>query len=118
MRQLIRQVTTVADEFSSLDELEPVDRTSIVDSVIERLEGLILDRLDPGETLPSEGALAQAFGVSRLSIREATRALEARGLLEIRQGKRPTVAAPNGALVGDFFKIAVRRDPRAVPDLL
>jgi GntR family transcriptional repressor for pyruvate dehydrogenase complex len=108
----------VADGFPSLDELEPVDRTSIVGSVIDRLEELILDRLEPGEALPSEGALAQAFGVSRLSVREATRALEARGLLEIRQGRRPTVAAPNGSLVGDFFKIAVRRDPRAVADLL
>jgi GntR family transcriptional repressor for pyruvate dehydrogenase complex len=51
-------------------------------------------------------------------VREATRALEARSLLEIRQGRRPTVAAANGALVGDFFKIIVRRDPRAVFDLL
>jgi DNA-binding FadR family transcriptional regulator len=56
--------------------------------------------------------------VSRLTVREATRALEARGLLEIRQGRRPTVAAPNGALVGDFFQIAVRRNPRAVFDLI
>jgi len=101
-----------------MDELEPVDRTAIAASVIERLEALIFDRLEPGEALPSEGKLAEALGVSRLTVREATRALEARGLLEIRQGKRPTVTAPNGALVGDFFKIAVRRDPRAVLDLL
>jgi GntR family transcriptional repressor for pyruvate dehydrogenase complex len=53
-----------------------------------------------------------------LTVREATRALEARGLLEITQGRRPRVAAPNGALVGDFFKLAVRRDPRALLDLL
>jgi len=102
----------------SLGELEPVERTSVVDSVIEQLEGLIFGGLEPGETLPSEGELAEALGVSRLSVREATRTLEARGLLEIKQGRRPRVAAPNGALVGDFFKIAVRRDPRALLDLL
>src|SRR5919198_907377 len=102
----------------SLQELEPVDRTSVVDSVIEQLEGLIFGGLEPGEALPSEGKLAEALGVSRLTVREATRALEARGLLEIRQGRRPRVAAHNGALVGDFFKIAVRRDPRALLDLL
>jgi GntR family transcriptional repressor for pyruvate dehydrogenase complex len=39
-------------------------------------------------------------------------------LLEISQGRRPTVAAPNGAVVGDFFQTAVRRDPRALLDLL
>ncbi len=102
----------------SLEELEPVDRTSVVGSVIEQLEGLIFGGFEPGEALPSEGKLAEALGVSRLTVREATRALEARGLLEITQGRRPRVAAPNGALIGDFFKIAVRRDQRALLDLL
>jgi DNA-binding FadR family transcriptional regulator len=86
--------------------------------VIERLENLVFDRLQPGDTLPSEGKLAQEIGVSRLTLREATRTLQARGLLEISQGRRPTVAAPNGTLVGDFFETAVRRDPRALLDLL
>src|SRR5919201_2224224 len=99
-------------------ELEPVDRTSVVGSVIEQLEGLIFGGLEPGEALPSEGKLAEALGVSRLTVREATRALEARGLLDISQGRRPRVAAHNSALVGDFFKIAVRRDPRALLELL
>jgi DNA-binding FadR family transcriptional regulator len=103
---------------SSFEELEPVDRTSVVDSVIERLEGLIFGGLEPGAALPSEGKLAEALGVSRLTVREATRTLQARGLLEITQGRRPTVAAPNGALLGDFFETAVRRDPRALLDLL
>jgi GntR family transcriptional regulator, transcriptional repressor for pyruvate dehydrogenase complex len=108
----------MADTFSALDAVEPVGRTSVVDSVIDRLESLVFDSFEPGDTLPSEGQLAEALGVSRLTVREATRTLEARGLLEIRQGRRPTVAAPNGALVGDFFQIAVRRDPRALLDLL
>src|SRR6266566_6344320 len=108
----------MTDKSLSLEELEPVDRTSILDSVIEQLEGLIFGGFEPGEALPSEGKLAEALGVSRLTVREATRTLEARGLLEIRQGRRPTIAAPNGAVVGDFFKLAVRRDPRALLDLL
>ena len=101
----------------AVDEL-PSARTSVVDSVIDALEELIFSGLEPGEALPSEGRLAERLGVSRLSVREATRTLEARGLLEIRQGRRPRVAAPNGALVGDFFKTALRRDPRALLDLL
>jgi GntR family transcriptional repressor for pyruvate dehydrogenase complex len=101
-----------------LEEIQPVDRTSVVDAVIERLEEMIFAGLEPGETLPSEGQLAEALGVSRLSVREATRTLEARGLLDISKGRRPRIAAPNGALVGDFFKTAVRRDPRALLDLL
>jgi GntR family transcriptional repressor for pyruvate dehydrogenase complex len=103
---------------TTLEQLRPVAGGSVVDGVIERLEELIFSRLEPGEALPSEGQLAEALGVSRLSVREATRALEARGLLEISKGRRPRVTAPNSSLVGDFFKSAVRRDPRALLDLL
>jgi GntR family transcriptional repressor for pyruvate dehydrogenase complex len=108
----------MTDKSVSLEELEPVGRGSVLDAVIEQLEGLIFNGFEPGDTLPAEGKLAEALGVSRLTVREATRSLEARGLLEITQGRRPRVAAPNGALVGDFFKSAVRRDPRALLDLL
>jgi GntR family transcriptional regulator, transcriptional repressor for pyruvate dehydrogenase complex len=87
-------------------------------SLVEQLEDLIFDHFEPGDTLPSEGQLAQTLGVNRLTLREATRSLQARGLLEISQGRRPTVAAPNGTVVGDFFQTAVRRNPRALLDLL
>ena len=106
------------DKSSSLAAAAPAGRASVLESVIERLEGMIFDSFEPGDMLPSEGKLAEALGVSRLTVREATRTLEARGLLEIRQGRRPMVAAPNGTLVGEFFKSAVRRDPRALLDLL
>jgi GntR family transcriptional repressor for pyruvate dehydrogenase complex len=108
----------MTDKLLSFGELEPVGRTSVVESVIERLETLIFDGFEPGAALPSEGKLAEALGVSRLSVREATRTLAARGLLEISKGRRPRVSVPSGSLVGDFFQIAVRRDPRALLDLL
>jgi GntR family transcriptional repressor for pyruvate dehydrogenase complex len=108
----------MTDKLLRLEALEPAGGGSLLDSVIERLEGLIFDSFEPGDTLPAEGKLAEALGVSRLTVREATRSLEARGLLEITQGRRPRVAAPNGTLVGEFFRSAVRRDPRALLDLL
>jgi GntR family transcriptional regulator, transcriptional repressor for pyruvate dehydrogenase complex len=108
----------MTDKSLPLAELQPVGRASVVDSVVERLEEMIFSRFEPGETLPSEGQLADALGVSRLSVREATRTLEARGLLDISKGRRPRVAVPDGSLVGDFFRTAVRRDPRALLDLL
>src|SRR6266542_5944046 len=108
----------MTDKSLRLEAVEPTGGGSLLDSVIERLEGLIFDSFEPGDTLPAEGKLAEALGVSRLTVREATRTLQARGLLEVTQGRRPRVAAPNGALLGDFFEIAVRRDPRALLDLL
>jgi GntR family transcriptional repressor for pyruvate dehydrogenase complex len=108
----------MTDRSLSLQAVEPVGGAPVLGSVIRRLEELIFESFDPGDTLPAEGKLAEALGVSRLTVREATRSLEARGLLEIAKGRRPRVAAPNGALVGDFFRSAVRRDPRALLDLL
>jgi len=47
----------------------------------------------PGERLPSERELVETFGVSRVSVREAIRSLEAVGLVRVHQGR--------GAFVSD-----------------
>lgn len=41
----------------------------------------------PGERLPSERELVETFGVSRVSVREAIRSLEAVGLVSVYQGR-------------------------------
>ncbi|UXN75232.1 winged helix-turn-helix domain-containing protein [Devosia sp. A8/3-2] len=48
---------------------------------------MILGELVPGTSLPSEAELAGRYEVSRLTIREAVKLLEGRGLLEA--GPRP-----------------------------
>ncbi|MGD2013823.1 MAG: FadR/GntR family transcriptional regulator [Desulfobacterales bacterium] len=56
-------------------------------SIVEQIRDAIFSgELIPGDRLPSEKDLAEDFGVSKASLREAFRALEALGLLEIRQG--------------------------------
>jgi GntR family transcriptional repressor for pyruvate dehydrogenase complex len=86
--------------------------------VVQRLEDLVLGDLEPGAALPSEADLAVRFGVSRLTVREAARSLQARGLVETRHGRRTVVAHPNPGPIGGFFTAAVRRDPRRLLDLL
>lgn len=69
-------------------------------SVTERLERLIHERhLEPGDRMPSERELAEQFGVSRTVVREAVRALVARGLLEVRAGSGTLVKAPTARTV-------------------
>lgn len=46
----------------------------------------LLAHSEPGTALPSEPALAEQFGVSRATLREAMRGFEDRGLIERRQG--------------------------------
>ena len=47
---------------------------------------IIESQIEPGARLPSERALAERFGVSRVTISEAIRSLEQRGLVERRVG--------------------------------
>src|SRR5215831_20253284 len=55
--------------------------------IVAHIERAIYDgRLASGDRLPSERELGRRFGASRVAVREALRALEHRGLLEVRQG--------------------------------
>jgi GntR family transcriptional repressor for pyruvate dehydrogenase complex len=94
------------------------EAVSITDTVVQRLEDLVLGELETGAELPSEAELAARFEVSRLTVREAARSLQARGLVETRHGRRTVVAPPNAAPIGGYFTAAVRRDPRQLLDLL
>lgn len=59
----------------------------ISQNIVQQIRQAILrGDLQPGHRLPSEKELADNFGVSKASLREAFRALEALGLLEVRQG--------------------------------
>lgn len=91
---------------------------NLTETVVERIEDLVFSDLTPGTELPSESDLAATLGVSRLTVREATKSLQARGLLEVRQGRRPVIAHLTAGPIGDFFTSAVRRDPRRLLDLL
>jgi GntR family transcriptional regulator, transcriptional repressor for pyruvate dehydrogenase complex len=65
------------------------------DDIAEQIkESILKKRFKIGERLPSERALAEQFGVGRLTIREAIRNLEAKGFVKVRKG------CEGGALVG------------------
>lgn len=60
----------------------------VAEAVADRIRVLILDGTFPaGQPLPAERALAEWFGVSRGSIRDAFRTLETIGLLVTRHGQ-------------------------------
>jgi GntR family transcriptional regulator, transcriptional repressor for pyruvate dehydrogenase complex len=68
--------------------LEPIKNTRIYEEIVRQVRALISDgRLKSGDRLPPERDLAEQFRVSRTSVREALRALESRGLIEIQAGE-------------------------------
>jgi GntR family transcriptional repressor for pyruvate dehydrogenase complex len=76
----------------------------ISEEIVERVKNALRDgRLQPGDRLPPERELTTRFGVSRMSVRDALRILEASGLIEIRVGARggAFVRAPGSAVVGE-----------------
>ena len=74
--------------------LRPIDNTSIVQQVIDRLTyAMIYKELRPGDKLPTEMELAASFGVGRNSIREAIKILVSFGVLDIRRPEGTFVAS-------------------------
>ncbi len=68
--------------------LEPIRKTRLAEEIADRIRVLILDGTFPDrQPLPGERLLAERFGVSRGSIRDALRMLETIGLLETRHGQ-------------------------------
>lgn len=69
---------------------------SLTDRIrLEIMRFLEDNRLSPGERLPSERELAAVLGVSRPSVREAVRSLQAEGRLIVRHGQGVFVAEPS-----------------------
>jgi GntR family transcriptional regulator, transcriptional repressor for pyruvate dehydrogenase complex len=96
----------------------PSDGLSLTDNVAEKLSRHIAEsRMAPGEPLPSEDRLSQAFLVSKRVIREALRTLSAQGIVKTSQGKRAVVADPQPIALEAYFKFMRRLDARAIVEL-
>src|SRR5438046_9612667 len=68
--------------------IAPIKSTRIYQEIVRQVKAMIAEgRLKSGDQLPPERDLAEKFVVSRTSVREALRALESLGLIEIRPGE-------------------------------
>jgi len=100
-------------------EFGQVRQRRLSDDIVVQLEGMILEgTLKAGERLPAERALAEQFGVSRPSLREAIQKLAAKGLLVSRQGGGTYVAESLGSTFSDPLLHLLESNPEAQRDLL
>lgn len=88
----------------SSEQFSRVRLTRASTDVAAQIRAAILaGRYRPGDRLPTERELAQQFGLSRPTVRDALRSLEANGLIHVRVGGQggPYVAEPDVAYLSD-----------------
>jgi GntR family transcriptional regulator, transcriptional repressor for pyruvate dehydrogenase complex len=91
-------------------EFEAIRRSKVYEEVARQIQSHIFENLKPGDVLPPERELAQRFGVSRSSVRDAIRSLELIGLLEPQQGRGTVVCEPSAdAVVGPLTAVILQK---------
>ncbi|MEO6906599.1 MAG: FadR/GntR family transcriptional regulator [Abditibacteriaceae bacterium] len=89
--------------------IAPVQRAQLTEQVIGRIKEYIeANDLRPGAKLPGERELALSLGVSRNVTREAIRALQATGILEIQPGNGIFVAEFGFEALANHFNFVIR----------
>ncbi len=84
--------------------VKTIKRDKLRDVVATQIKSYIVAaNMKSGDRLPTETELAERFGVSRLSLREATKALEFIGIVEARQGRGLTVGRVDMARVTEYL---------------
>jgi GntR family transcriptional regulator, transcriptional repressor for pyruvate dehydrogenase complex len=99
---------------ASKDLYKVVSSNRMSEAIVEQIRGLIRsEQLRPGDRLPSERDLGERMGVSRVTIREAMRVLEAGGLIEIRVGARggAIVTSPSSSKIGSGLADLISLSP-------
>jgi len=90
--------------------LRAVKRQGVHEGIVSQIRQLVTGgHIKPGDQLPSERELSEKLRVSRASVREAIRALESLGLVEIRIGAGTYVASPAHTLLSPLASVTLQQ---------
>ena len=104
-----------SDEFPPFS---PLPRRTLAEQMADDLtEAIVSGELPPGSMLPIEPQLAARFGVSRAVVRDATRMLAARGLVDARHGRGVFVTESGLEPFSEALLLALRRQGATVWDV-
>jgi GntR family transcriptional regulator, transcriptional repressor for pyruvate dehydrogenase complex len=80
---------------------------------------IVRGELKPGETLPAESQLMEQYGVSRPTLREAFRILEAETLISVRRGSRggARVVAPETSVAARYVGLLLQMQGATINDV-
>ncbi|GAB4532148.1 MAG: FadR/GntR family transcriptional regulator [Anaerolineae bacterium] len=98
---------------------KPFSRPALTDAVRQFLKEFIINNnLKPGDPLPPETQLVHELGVGRSSVREAIKALQALGFVEVRHGEGLYVREFNFDPVVEALTYGMRWDPTTLSELV
>lgn len=98
---------------------EHIQRRKISHEVLDRLLLRIrAGEWGPGDQLPSERDIMEAYGVGRPAVREAMQAMERSGIVEIVHGERARVVVPTADLLIEQIAGGAQHLLRMQPDML
>lgn len=101
--------------------LVAVTRARRSDEIAQAIADLIIERkLEPGAALPPEATLMEDLGVSRNSVRESIKALQAHGIVEIRHGYGTFVGSGSSSALQPWlmFRTRLTGDTERLSELL
>jgi len=99
----------------------PVAVTRASSSIADQIrEAIVSGRVREGERLSPERDLAEQFGVSRVTVRDALRSLEAMGLIDVRVGARggAFVTVPTSSVVAQTMSDMMRMSAVSPEDVV
>ncbi len=89
--------------------MQHVDRTRISDQIFQRLKDeIVAGTLPRGAKLPAERELAERYQVSNPTVREAVRALDLLGFVDVKHGSGAYVSADPAALIATSLAAAIQ----------
>jgi len=98
----------------------PISAHRASGNIIDQIKTLVFaGKIAPGDRLPFEKQLAEQFGVSRITVRDALRVLESQGLIQIKVGAGggTFVARPDSQMVSESLRTMLRLQRAKIPEL-
>lgn len=112
-------INAKGDAITTAEKYQLIKRRGIAEQILDDLRKQILDgTLARGAKLPTERALADGYGVSAPTIREAIRALEAMRLVEVRHGSGAFVTAEADHLIAVSLHSMILLERVGIPDIV
>ncbi|MFW6116289.1 MAG: FadR/GntR family transcriptional regulator [bacterium] len=102
-----------------MTRFQPLAKDSLYKGIVHQISNLILlGQIRPGDQLPTEVEMASQLGVSRTVVREAVKALGARGLVDAVPGKGTFVSQPAPKEVVKELQLVLTLEDSSLEDLM